>query len=45
MMALVVDDRNAVSFARARETPAHAAEFRQRVSDHLVADAELARDR
>ncbi len=45
MVAVVVDDRDAVPFAGAGETPAHAAEILQRLADHRVGDAELMRDR
>ena len=45
VVAVVVDDGDAVPDAGAGETPAHAAETGERFADHIVADAELMRDR
>ena len=45
MVAVIVDDRHPVPLAGAGEAPPHAAEILQRLADHVVGDAELARDR
>ena len=45
MMAVVVDDGDAVPFAGAGEAPLDAAESRQRLADAFVGDAEFVRDR
>ena len=44
MVAVVVDDDDAVPFADAREAPLDAAEGGERLADRVVADAELVRD-
>ena len=45
MVAVVVDDGDAVPFAGAREAPLHAAEARKRLADRVVGDLQLVRHR
>ena len=45
MVAVIVEDRDAVPLARAGEAALHAAEARERLADRVGRDAELVRDR
>src|SRR5690606_28885481 len=45
MMSVIVENRDAVPFAGAREAPLHATEFRQRPADPVVGHAEYVRNR